>query len=962
MKETYIAESQTPLKPKKDRYRLSDSAWVASFSCSHLKILIVCRGPIRKEAMDVFTDIGAEYGILLSEKDSVTYPHTLAPELRVVKDQSRIHRVVDYAGSGDERKSRIQEIIDIARSNNYTHIFAGYGFMAEDAEFVEAIEKAGVGFIGPASGVHKAAGSKDSAKKMARELNVSVTPGIDNITALTLLQKTGGVDGLKKHAESAGLSFDFAAHSGLDAEELADKVLDAGYAAGIGLIATEEIQAEAERQLRRLFKDNPGRRFRLKYIGGGGGKGQRIVTKVEEVREAAFQVLSESKALGNADNKNFLIELNIENTRHNEIQLLGNGNWCIALGGRDCSVQMHEQKLLEISITDELYTHEMEQAEKDGREDYARILRRDRDILLAMEEQAESFGKAVGLNSASTFECIVSDDDFYFMEMNTRIQVEHRVTEMAYTLHFENPYNENEFFVVESLVEAMVLIAAHGDRLPLPVRVPNNKAGGEVRLNATDDALAPNAGGIIEHWSKPAEHEVRDDQGIGVLNPDTAQFINYNVAGAYDSNIALIVTYGSGRREMMERLSDILRQMELRGVELKTNLQFHYGLLNVILGLHPMLKPDTGFVMPYLAAVGALAGKMAAVDTGMAWEAYVRKIGSIYGAEAQSVIQPKLTFITRPLQMLLENPHLAMGWLILNHKRSFRMDDGKVIWLRNPMMVMNDLYHYLRLEDRPDTPPSMKIWDHDAEILEEALSFYSDLEKTLGIQTEKPFEESLKNSKENTSDLYQKLNASLQSPHNPFPSGEHGIKCEAVDDSLFLECQAAHRGWLLGLELLEVVIQCGHSAGSLSFSVDSELRPVFPVEFRDRNNWKEFITHLAPPPVASGNEIVAVTGGMFYSRETPGSAPYLEVGKHFNAGDPIYIIEVMKMFNKIHAEFSGTVEELCIDGDAGVIVKKGQPLFRVKPDVDIVVETEEAKLKRIKANTEKVLESVIRFF
>ena len=78
------------------------------------------------------------------------------------------------------------------------------------------------------------------------------------------------------------------------------------------------------------------------------------------------EVLMEVKANGVGDNKNVLIELNIEQTRHNEIQLLGNGEWCIALGGRDCSLQMHEQKLLEISVTQEGLAHEIAKAKKAG--------------------------------------------------------------------------------------------------------------------------------------------------------------------------------------------------------------------------------------------------------------------------------------------------------------------------------------------------------------------------------------------------------------------------------------------------------------------------------------------------------------------------------------------------------------------------------------------------------------------
>ena len=133
-----------------------------------------------------------------------------------------------------------------------------------------------------------------------------------------------------------------------------------------------------------------------------------------------WEILSESKATGDTDNKNFLIELNIEKTRHNEIQLFGNGEWCISLGGRDCSIQMHEQKLVEISLTDELLAKEIQNCKDKNQDDFASVLEQDRKLLVEMEEQAERFGKAVALDSLSTFETIVTEDSFYFMEMNTK--------------------------------------------------------------------------------------------------------------------------------------------------------------------------------------------------------------------------------------------------------------------------------------------------------------------------------------------------------------------------------------------------------------------------------------------------------------------------------------------------------------------------------------------------------------
>ena len=923
------------------RYKDHASSWVSSFACDHLKILIVCRGPIRKEAMDVLSDLGSTYGILLSEKDSVSYPHTLAPELRLISQQSAIHRVPDYTGAtSDERKARIAQIIRIAKDNEYTHIFAGYGFMAEDAEFVEAIEKAGVGFIGPASTVHRSAGSKDEAKKLARRLKVSVTPGLDNITAVTLLSKAGGkLAGLKDISAAAGVQCT-AAES--DLEEYAEAILQAGYARGTPLITLEEIQTETRGRVEQILRENPGKRLRFKYIGGGGGKGQRIIENVGQCDNAVVEVLAESKAMGPADNKNFLIELNIERTRHNEIQLLGNGEWCIALGGRDCSLQMHEQKLLELSITDELFAKEIELARAAGSASFLSVLEKDRATLKLMEAQAEEFGSGVNLNSASTFECIVSDESFFFMEMNTRIQVEHRVTEMVYKLLFVNPEDAKESFEVESLVEAMVLCAAHATRLPRPLRIARYPAGGEVRLNATNDALQPHAGGIIEFWSTPAEREIRDDQGIGLRNPDTGWFMKYNLAGAYDSNIALLVTHGEDRRALLESLSDILRRTELRGLDLRTNRSFHYGMVQFCLGLHPMLKPDTRFVVPYLAAIGSLAREIDSFDLETAFREILR--GAATDRSALAAVQEKLTLITRPLELLLANPHVLSGWLIRNRDRAFFIENGHVTWRHNPLRVLSDLYHVLNLDDREIASPAQRIWPHDQDLLARGLRFYADLDRAAGLDTAAPYSEAIRLSTANNSDAYARLDSALRNEQeNDLPGKISGATFQAV--------AAAHRGWQAGLQLLDLPVLLAERSGLFEFTVGPDLKPTVPARFSVTADHKELMRSLEPPPVAAADQIVAYTGGMFYSRETPSSPSYLEKGRHFSAGDPIYIIEVMKMFNKVHAEFAGTVEEVLLNGDLGVVVKKGQPLFRVKPDEVLKIETPEERAGRMNKRT-----------
>ncbi|MFN3246493.1 MAG: biotin carboxylase N-terminal domain-containing protein [Leptonema sp. (in: bacteria)] len=276
------------------RYINEKSEWIRSFACNHISILIVCRGPIRKEAMDVFETLGIRYGILLSEKDSVTYPQTLAPEIRQINDPERIHRIPDYTGvTQEERNQRIQDIINICKKYQYTHVFAGYGFMAEDAHFVMSLENAGIGFVGPESNVHLKAGSKDNAKKIARSIDVSVTPGIDNITSLTLIDKVGGREGLLNLIKTH--NFEIQNIEKLNDEELAEEILNESYKKSIPLLTLEDLQKKAKEEIAKLLEKNPGKRFRLKHVGGGGGKGQRIVTSAEQVPDAVLEVLSESK-------------------------------------------------------------------------------------------------------------------------------------------------------------------------------------------------------------------------------------------------------------------------------------------------------------------------------------------------------------------------------------------------------------------------------------------------------------------------------------------------------------------------------------------------------------------------------------------------------------------------------------------------------------------------------------------
>ncbi len=903
----------------------SDSSWISQFDCTHIKPLIICRGPIRKEAMDVFDEMGMNnYGILLSEKDSIVYPRAIAPELRTITDPSRVHRVSDYSGVDKaDREARIQEIIQIAHDNGYNAIFAGYGFMAEDETMVASMENAGLNFIGPCSRTVRQAGLKDEAKRTALKAGVSVTPGVDNATALTLLKKYPTAEALAAFCKEQG--FNGVDLAGDDLEELADRVLNASYKSGVDIYSIDELIETLQEAVEGMNEKYPNNRVRLKAIGGGGGKGQRIVERGDASRtgELVKEILQEVKASGVGDNKNVLVELNIESTRHQEIQVIGNGDWCMTLGGRDCSLQMHEQKLLEVSVTRESLLEAAEEAAAVGLTTEAEVLKADVVTLDTMEEEASRFGAAVGLDSVSTFECIVDTDSHFFMEMNTRIQVEHRVSELCYALRFSNPDDASQNFVVNSLVEAMVLLAAHGPKLPKPERVLRNNDSLEARMNATNDAMQPHAGGQIEHWSDAVEGEIRDDQGICVHNPDTDVFMKYTLAGAYDSNIALILSVGDSRETSYERMAEILRVTTLRGRDLSTNLNFHYGLVHWFLNRTVHARPTTKFIVPYLTAVGELAAGAQKIDLEAAWKAYTKG----YGKDASAVLEAKKTLILRPLQQLLDCPHTLSGWLSAN-KDAFTTDGGKTAFAENPVDVLTDTYHFLNLDNEGRAAASEQIWSHDAKMLDTADAFYLDAINELDV------------------DAWADLCAKLE-----------GDAPASMDADTWAAIQGAHQGHQAGLSLLLLLPALAQQTGFYELEVNSDLSIFIPERLLDDDHQYAMAKALAPPPVANADEIVATSGGMFYGREAPGEPLYVEAGSSFNTGDPLFIVEVMKMFNKVNAPFDGVVDEVLVKGD-GVIIKKGQPIFKVTPNERPEVLSESEIRERRAASTAVLMDAI----
>ena len=932
-----IELGSNPLVNQDRRLGVQSCDWVQRFDCSDMKPLIICRGPIRKEAMDVFSEMGlSTYGILLSEKDSVTYPQALAPELRSLTDPTRVHRVQDYSGvTKEERQERIFEIISIAHTHGYDSIFAGYGFMSEDADMVSSMERAGLIFIGPGSHVQSAAGLKDEAKRTAATVDVSVTPGIDDATSRAILKKAPTLNALLTLAKEHEIEIKI--EEGEEESLFAARLLDRAHDLGIDIYTIEELVDALYDGIREMFFARPHVRIRLKAISGGGGKGQRIIrapqsyselSRLDDQIDATLaslpslvrEILSEVKCLGVGDNKNVVAELNVEETSHQEIQVIGNGEWCLTMGGRDCSLQMHEQKLLEISVIEEELLEQIDHLPSDSSR--RNRLESSLTTLRKMESEATRFGLAVGLDSVSTFECIVSGDEHYFMEMNTRIQVEHRVTELCYTLRFTNPNHHSEYFEINSLVELMVVLARHKRSLPKPTRVPRYFASVEARINATNDALKPHAGGVILDWSEPLKGEIRDDQGISSHNPDTGAFMRYHLAGAYDSNIALLLTVGGERLESYKRMAEVFRLTKLEGDLLCTNLHFHYGLIHWFLARDIYGRVNTKFVAQYLAAVGALAQEVNRFSLEDVWlglktrEQTRLKTENLAIHSADHIFDTRFTLVTRPIKCLLASPHLLSGWLSIQSQFLDSSHGETVRWRNNPLKALSALYHFLNLEYREGRPALQQIWDHDDVLLQRGLSFYEQLGALLG---------------EGIS--WQTMCEHLKSSEPP----------KGVDEAFWVSCQAAHHGHQLGLNILSILEVIGGRSGFSQMSMDEDGGLVIPAQFRDPQKQGQYTQVLAPPPVAKAGELVAVSGGMFYPREAPDQPKLIELGEHFEVGQALYIIEVMKMFNKVYAPFSGTITEVLIEGE-GVIIKKGQPLFKVKPDYE-AEEIDEQTLK-----------------
>ena len=419
-------------------------------------ILIANRGEIACRVMETARAMGVRCVAVYSDAD------------RGAKHVAMADLAVHIGGSAPgESYLRGEAIIEAARATGAQAIHPGYGFLSENPDFVEAVEAAGLVFIGPSARAIRAMGLKDAAKALMVEAGVPVVPG----------------------------------YHGADQD---DRLL----AAEAGKIGYPVL---------------------IKAVAGGGGKGMRLVEAEKEFAAALASARSEAKtAFGNAD---VLVEKFVTQPRHIEVQVFGDGEKAVHLFERDCSLQRRHQKVIEEAPAPGM-TAEMR---------------------AAMGAAAVRAAEAIGYKGAGTIEFIVDGSDglrtdgFWFMEMNTRLQVEHPVTEAITGV---------------DLVEWQLRVAA-GERLPAAQEdLAISGHAFEARLYAEDvpKGFLP-ATGRLTHLAFPAG--ARADSGVragDVISP------------FYDPMIAKVTVHGPTRDVALARLRRALAGTEVGGTV--TNLAF----------------------------------------------------------------------------------------------------------------------------------------------------------------------------------------------------------------------------------------------------------------------------------------------------------------------------------------------------------------------------------------------------
>ncbi len=422
------------------------------------RVLIANRGEIALRIIRACHEEGLEAVAVYSSADRAA-PHVRAAD----------HAVAIGPAAPAQSYLSIERLIDAARKSGAQAIHPGYGFLAERAAFAEAVERAGLVFVGPPPSAIRAMGDKTEARRRMQEAGVPIVPGAS--------------------AQSEDLKA---------ARSAADKI---GYP------------------------------VMVKAAAGGGGKGMRVVREAAALANALEAARSEAlKAFGDAT---VYLEKFIERPRHVEIQVLADGQRTVHLGERECSVQRRHQKLVEeapsIAVSPEL---------------------RER-----MGAAAVAAAKAVSYRSAGTCEfLLLPDGSFYFLEMNTRIQVEHPVTELVYG--------------VDLVREQLRIARGEPMRVPEGTLAPRGWAL-ECRITSEDSAngFLPSTG-KIDYLRPPAGPGVRWDSGIEVGDEVTLY---------YDSMLAKLIVWAPDRPQALARMTRALDELVITGVA--TNQGFHRRLM-----------------------------------------------------------------------------------------------------------------------------------------------------------------------------------------------------------------------------------------------------------------------------------------------------------------------------------------------------------------------------------------------
>jgi acetyl-CoA carboxylase biotin carboxylase subunit len=422
------------------------------------KILIANRGEIALRIQRACRELGIKTVVVHSEADREAKYVRLADESVCI-------------GPAPSRESYLNmpAIISAAEVTDAEAIHPGYGFLSENADFADRVEKSGFVFIGPRPDSIRLMGDKVSAKRAMIEAGVPVVPG------------------------SEGALPD-------NPQEIVRIAREVGYPVII------------------------------KASGGGGGRGMRVVYTEAALLNAVTMTRSEAGAAFN--NPEVYMEKFLENPRHIEIQVLADGGRnAVWLGERDCSMQRRHQKVIE-------------EAPAPG------LARR---LVERIGDRCADACRKIGYRGAGTFEFLFENGEFYFIEMNTRVQVEHPVTELITGI---------------DIVQQQIRIAA-GEKFTLRQRDIEFRGHAlECRINAEDPFRFVPSPGRITNWHTPGGPGVRIDSHA---------FNGYFVPPNYDSMIAKVITYGDTREQALARMRIALSEMVVEGIS--TNIPLHREML-----------------------------------------------------------------------------------------------------------------------------------------------------------------------------------------------------------------------------------------------------------------------------------------------------------------------------------------------------------------------------------------------